>query len=218
MMNNYPYSENELLEIATKFNKHLKGNIESLKAACPRMDQDFIFRFKALFYEARIHPSSHDKEQVTQELRLHLIHLTEQARSLFLRIRFYIQKAFPYDYNMWETYEYCEIEKIVNDYTALRNCLDGFIKLIIEKKRELITANCPENSMRELIELSKLISDKHEEITSYLKKTEKSNTAHQNNLNELFKLMEIVHETALKCFQNDRETLDVLTFPVTKNS
>ena len=218
MMNNYPYSDDELLEIASKFNKHLKANIESLKTGCPRIDQHFIFRFKALFYEARIHPSSLDSEQVTQALKLGLIRLTEQSRSLFLTIRFYIQKVFPYDYKMWEAYEYCEIEKVINDYTALRACLDGFIKLINEKRYELITANCPENSMTEIIELSKLISEKHEELTNHLKKTEKRNNAHQNNLNELFKLMEIVHETASKCFENDQETLKLLTFPVTKNS
>ena len=218
MMNKYPYSDNELLEIASKFNKHLKANIESLKTGCPKIDSDFIFRFKALFYEARIHPSSLDSEQVTQVLKLGLISITEQARSLFFTIRFYIQKAFPYDYKMWEPYEYCEIEKVINDYTALRSCLDGFVKLINEKKHELIAVNCPENSMTEIIELSKLISDKHEELAIHLKKTEKSNNAHQNNLNELFKLMGIVHEAASKCFQNDPETLTILTFPVTKNS
>lgn len=213
MMNNYPYSENELLEIASKFNKHLKGHFDTLKNACPRIDQNFIYRFKALFYEARIHHSSRDKEQNTQELKLDLIHLAERARSLFLTIRFYIQKAFPYDYKMWEAYEYCEIEKVINDYTSLSACLEGFIKLINEKRHELITANCPENSMIEIIELSKQINDKHDELTNHLKKIEKSNKTHQTNLNELFKLMEIVNETALKCLQNEPETLKVLTFP-----
>ena len=213
MMNNYPYSEDELLEIASKFNKHLKSHFDTLKNACPRIDQNFIYRFKALFYEARIHHSSHDKEQITQELKLDLIHLAEGTRSLFLTIRFYIQKAFPYDYKMWEAYEYCEIEKVINDYASLSTCLEGFIKLINEKRHELITANCPEKSMIEIIELSKQINDKHDELTNHLKKIEKSNKTHQTNLNELFHLMEILNETALKCLQDDPETLKLLTFP-----
>ena len=212
-MKNSPYSENELLAIASGFKKHLKDHFATIKSACPGLDQDFIFRFKAHFYEAQAHPLEPETDSISKELELDLENLADQVRSLFLIIRFYIQKAFPYESKIWEAYGYCEIEKVIHDYSTLRKCLGGFVKLINEKRSELSAANCPIPTLDEMAGLSKQIGNKHEELLEHLERKEIRNEAYKTNLNELFKLMKMIHDAASKCFQNDQESLKQLTFP-----
>jgi len=211
-MKNYPYSENELLEIASMFKKHLKVHYDTISSVCPEIDQDFIYRFKALYYEAQAHPSLRN-DSVNQVLDLELKEFGDQIRSLFPIFRFYMNKAFPYDSNLWEAYGYCEIEKVILDYSSLCKCLEGSVKLIKEKRSELRAAKCPDPILDEIVRLSKLTGDANKKMIENLEKNEIKNKINKVRLNELFKLMKIVHNAASKCFMNDPEPLKYLTFP-----
>lgn len=211
-MKNYPYSESELLEIASMFKKHLKVHYNTINSVCPEIDQDFIFRFKALYYEVHAHPSPSD-DSVNQSLNLELKEFGDQVRSLFPIFRFYMNKAFPYDSNLWESYGYCEIEKVVNDYPSLSKCLDGSVKLIEEKRSALRLAKCPEPILDEIVRLSKLVSDANKAMIENLENIEIKNKINKERLNELFNLMNVVHNAASKCIKNDPELLMYLTFP-----
>lgn len=212
-MKNSPYTDNELLEIASEFKKHLKNHFSTIKSVRPDLDQNFIFRFKALYYE--IHTQSAEKEatDVAQTFQLDLNDFADQVRTLFPIFRFYMQKAFPYESNIWETYGYCEIEKVVHDYSSLRKCLEGSVNLINEKRAELRAAKCPDPTLNEIVNLSKQIGYKHDELMEYLEKKELKNKAYKTRVDELFQLMEIVHEAASKCLEKDPESLKYLTFP-----
>jgi len=212
-MKNSPYTDNELLEIASEFKKHLKNHFSTIKSVRPDLDQNFIFRFKALYYE--IHTQSAEKEatDVAQTFQLDLNDFADQVRTLFPIFRFYMQKAFPYESNIWETYGYCEIEKVVHDYSSLRKCLEGSVNLINEKRAELRAAKCPDPTLNEIVNLSKQIGYKHDELMEYLEKKELKNKAYKTRMDELFQLMEIVHEAASKCLDKDPESLKYLTFP-----
>ncbi len=212
-MKNFPYSENELLEIASDFKKHLKDHFDAIKKFCPGLTQEFIYKFKALFYEVQTHPLEPEADPVVKEYEVALDDLASQLNSLFPIFRFYMQKAFPYDSNLWEAYQYCEIEKVMHEYSTLRKCLEGSVKIIDDKRTELRAANCPNPTLNEIVDLSKQISDKHEEYLEYLRNKEFKVKVYQNNLNELFKLMKMVHDAASKCFQNNPEYLKKLTFP-----
>lgn len=213
-MKNSPYSENELLEIASKFKKHMKDHFDTIKSVCPDLDKDFIFRFKALYYEVHLHSLNPVDDNLNQVFKLELEEFADQVRNLFPIFRFYMNKAFPYDSKLWEAYGYCEIEKVVLDYSSLHKCLEGSVKLINEKRSELKAANCPEPILDEIIHLSKQIGDTYEEILEHNEKQDVKNKVWQIRLNELFKLMEIVHNAASKCFKNDPESLRYLTFPL----
>lgn len=217
-MKNFPYTEKELLEIATYFKKHLKDHFDSIKEFCPGLDQEFIFKFKALFYEVQSPPLEPNADPVVTEFKLTLDDLSNQVNSLFPIFRFYMQKAFPYDSNLWEAYQYCAIEKAMHDYSALQTCLEGSVKIIDDKRTELRAANCPNPTLNEMVDLSKQICDKNEAYQEYLRNKEFRLKAYQNNLNELFKLMKMVHDAASKCFQNNPEYLKKLTFPVKEPS
>jgi len=214
----FPYSENELLEIASDFKKNLKDHFDSIKEFCPGLTQEFIYKFKALFYEVQSPPLEPDADPVVKELKLVLDDLSNQVNSLFPIFRFYMQKAFPYDSNLWESYQYSEIEKAMLDYSLLRTCLEGSVKIIEDKRAELRAANCPNPTLNEIVDLSKQINDKHDEYLEYLRNKEFRFKVYQNNLNELFKLMKMVHDAATKCFQNNPEYLKKLTFPAKKHS
>jgi len=46
---NYPYTESELLKIASRFNKHLKEHIHDLKGHSSELDHDLCSDSKLLF-------------------------------------------------------------------------------------------------------------------------------------------------------------------------
>ena len=211
-MRNSLYSDNELLEIAAGFKKHLKDHFTTIKSVCPGMDQNFIFRFKALYYEVHAQPLE-GTDSVSQTFKLELDAFADQVRNLFPILRFYMQKAFPYDSNMWEAYGYCETEKVVHDYSSLRECLNRSVKLINEKRVELKAANCPDPTLDEIKYLAKRVSDTHDEVLEHLQRKAKREEAYNNNLNELFKLMKLVHDAASKSLQKDPVSLKCLTFP-----
>jgi hypothetical protein len=212
-MKNAPYSEYELLEIASGFKKHLKDNFATIKSADPNLDQNFIYRFKALYYEIHTHSLNPGADSIAKSLKGDLENLENQIRILFPVFRFYLQKTFPHNSNYWEPYGYCEMERMAHDYSSLRKCLEGTVKLINEKRSELRTAGCSESTLNDIINLSKQITYKHEELLECIEKIEIRNRAFKTRLNELFQLMEIVHEAASKCLYKDPETLKYLTFP-----
>jgi len=212
-MKNFPYSENELLEIASDFKKNLKDHFDSIKEFCPGLNQEFIYKFKALFYEVQSPPLDPTADPVVEEFNLSLDDLSNQVNSLFPIFRFYMQKAFPYDSNLWEAYQYSEIEKAMLDYSALRTCMEGSVKIIEDKRTELRAANCPNPTLNEIVDLSKQLNDKHDEYLEYVRNKEFRFKVYQNKLNELFKLMKMVHDAASKCFKNDPELLKKLTLP-----
>jgi hypothetical protein len=212
-MKNAPYTEYELLEIASGFKKHLKDHFASIKSADPNLDQNFIYRFKALYYEIHTHQIDSESDSVSKTLRSELEDFEEQIRGLLPIFRFYLQKAFPYDSNLWEPYGYCEMENMIHDYFSLRKCMERTVKIINEKRNELRAACCPDPILNEIVGLSKQLGFKHEELLEYLEKNEIRNNAYKSRINELFHLMKIVHEAASKCLQKDPETLKYLTFP-----
>ena len=213
IMKNSPYTDIELLEIASEFKKHLKNNFDTLKSVYPDLDQNFIFKFKALYYEVHTHPADMEADNITQSFKQELKDFADQVRILVPIFRFYLQKAFPYDSNLWESYGYCEIEKVVKEYSTLRKCLEGCVKLINDKRAELRAANCPEPTLNEIIGLTKQVGYKHDNLVEHLEKIEIKNKAYESRINELFQLMEIVHEAASKNLQKNPESLKYLTFP-----
>ena len=212
-MNISSYPERELLKIASGFKKHLKDKFPTMKNSSSGLDQGFIYKFKALFYEVQAHPYEPETDSITFKYKLDLETLVEQIRNFFLIFRFYLQKAFPYDSELCEKYGYVELEKVIHDYSSLRIFLEKTVNLIHEKRSFLRTANCPESTMEEIINLSEQINELHEEFLKYNQKKELRNKAYQSNMKELFRLMEIVHEAASKTLQDDPESLRNLTFP-----
>jgi len=211
-MKNYPYSESELLEIASMFKKHLKVHYDAINSVCPEIDQDFIYRFKALYYEAHAHSSSHGDSD-NQALNLELKEFVDQVRTLFPIFRFYMNKAFPYDSNLWAAYGYCEIEMVVHDYSSLSKCLDGSVKLINEKRSALRLAKCPDPVLDEIVRLSKLVDDANKAMIKNLENNAIKNKINKSRLNELYGLMKIVDSAASKCIKDDPEPFKYLTFP-----
>ncbi|MEI7524433.1 MAG: hypothetical protein WCJ95_08900 [Mariniphaga sp.] len=212
-MNISSYPERELLKIASGFKKHLKDKFPAMKGDSSGMGNDFIYKFKALFYEIQAHPWEPEAENLTAKYKLDLDALIEQLRNFLLIFRFYLQKAFPYDSELCESFGYVQVEKVTHDYAELRLFLERTLNLISEKRTFLRTANCPESTLEEIISFSNQITEVHDEMLKYSQKQELQNRTYQNNMKELFKLMEIVHEAASKNLQDDPESLRHLTFP-----
>lgn len=212
-MNISSYPEQELLKIASGFKKHLKDKFPAMKNSSSGLDQSFIYKFKALFYEVHAHPLEPESDSVTYKYKLELDSLAEQIRNFFLIFRFYLQKAFPHDSELCESCGYIELEKVIHNYSALRLFLEKSVQLIHEKRVFLRAANCPESTMDEIINLSDQITELHEQLLKYNQKKELRNKEYQNNMKELFRLMEIVHEAASKTLQDDPVSLKQLTFP-----
>ena len=83
-MKDCPYSESELLEIAQRFKKHLK-DLMLVPGLDPELNQDFVYRFKARFYEAQAHAHPHPLDAAADQKALHLKEelevLTEQIHN-----------------------------------------------------------------------------------------------------------------------------------------
>ncbi len=212
-MNISSYPDNELLKIASGFKKHLKDKFPAMRNTSSALDQGFIYKFKALFYEVQAHPYEPETDSVAYKYKLDLDEMAEQVRNFFLIFRFYLQKAFPYNADLCETFGYVEMERVIHDYTELRIFLANTVDLIHDKRSFLRASNCPESTLEEIQNLSNQINELHDEYLKYTQKRELKNSAYQNNLKELFKLMEIVDEAASKSLQNDPESLKLLTFP-----
>ena len=212
-MNISTYPDRELLKIASDFKKHLKDKFPIMKVSSSGLDNGFIYKFKALFYEVQAHPWEPDNDSITARYRLELDALTDEIKTFFMVFRFYLQKTFPYDAELCESYSYVEMQKAAQNYNELQSFLEK-TKLLIEEKRSFLrAAHCPDCTLDEIIGLSKQFNEMVEELTKYIQKREIKVKAYQNNMKELFKLMEIVHEAASKSLRDDPESLKHLTFP-----
>lgn len=218
-MEKSPYSEKELLEIAKRFKRHLGEHYPRLKEVCPGLDKDFIIRFKALYYQIQSHPMVTDKEKtesISKKLEVELDQIGMHAKKMFGEIRFFIQKAFPYDLKKWEAFGYCEIEGVVHDFQALRDCLKTFNQMVQEKRSKLIIAGCSESIIDEVEQILKLLETRHEELAQVQKNSMKLYHEHKSNLKALYKLMQMIHDAATKCYSDHPEILQELTFPQKK--
>lgn len=209
----FPYTESELLKIASRFNKNLKSHFHDLQGHSIELDRDFVFRFKAAFYESRIRPVDQEVDRLTLKLHQELGNLINAVHNLFQMFKYYIQKAFPHDSRMWDSFGYCEIENAIHDYAKLHECLKDFIELINRKKYELLDVNCPEVSFGEIEELHRKIEEKQTEILQINDLKEVSNESRLNSMNKLYRLMQVIHNTALVRLKNDPLALEKLTFP-----
>jgi hypothetical protein len=217
MPKNFPYTESELLEIASRFNKTLKEHFHDLEGFSDELNRDFIFRFKAAFYKSRIHPADLEPDLFTHKMKEELNELVNAAQNLFQNFRYYIQKAFPYDSDLWEPYGYCEVQNAAHEYEKLLHCLEDFIKLLKSKRYELLTVKCPENSFKEIQDLFEKIQEKHDEIQKINSTKVAAWESRVNSLNKLYKLMQLVHNAAVARLKDNPEILEKLTFPVTEN-
>ncbi len=213
IMNISSYPESELLKIASGFNKHLKDKFPISRSNSSGFDQCFIYKFKALFYEIQAHPWEPESDSVTYNYTLELDALADQTKRFFMIFRFYLQKAFPYDSDLCETFGYIEMEKVIHNHIELSIFLRRTVNLINERKTFLRLANCPESTLEEIISLSHQFNQVHEELLKYLERKEISNKTYRHNIGELFRLMEIIHDEASKSLQDDPESLRLLTFP-----
>jgi hypothetical protein len=216
MPKNFPYTESELLEIASRFNKSLKEHFHDLEGFSDELNREFIFRFKASFYKSRIHPADQGPDLFTHKNKEELNDLVTTAQNLFQNFRYYIQKAFPYDSELWEPFGYCEVHNAAHDYDKLLHCLEDFIKMIKSKKHELLAVQCPEKSFNEIQDIFEKIQEKHDEIQKINHAKVAARESRINSLNKLYKLMQLVHNAAEARLQDDPQTLEKLTFPVSE--
>ena len=214
-MKNLPYNETELIEIAVRFKKHLKS-LSILNNIYPELNQDFIYRFKARFYEAQAHIHNHPldvaADKITLKLKQNLEELIIQIRGLFQILHLNIQKAFPHDAEIWGSYGCSDLELAILDYSTFRTWLKGFLHLANEKKRELSVANCQVQNLNEMELLLEKFGEIHDELMEYLERKEMRNKMYKSNFYELYNLMEIVHNAASKNIEKDPENLKYLTF------
>lgn len=214
-MKNLPYNENELLEIALRFKKHLK-NLAIINDIYPELNKDFFYRFKARFYEAQAHIHNHPldvaADKITLKLKQNLDELITQIKVLFEILHLNIQKAYPHDAGIWNVYACSALELAILDYSTFRTWIKGFLHLANEKKNELSLANCPVQNLNEIEELLKQFNEIHDELQEYLERKEMRSKEYKTNFYELYNLMEIVHNAASKCLEKDPESLKYLTF------
>lgn len=214
MSKNFPYTESELLKIASGFNKNLKGHFHDLQGHFVELNRDFVFRFKAAFFESRIRPVDQEVDRITLRLNQELGSLITAAHNLFQIFRFYIQKAYPHDSRIWDAFSFCELENAIHDYDKLHECLEELIKLITSKKFELLAVNCPETSFNEIEDVFSKIEGKHHEILQINDMKGVSNESRIDSMNKLYKLMQVIHNAAAVRLQNDPHTMEKLTFPL----
>jgi hypothetical protein len=218
-MKNLPYDEYELLEIAQRFKKHFKS-LAIINDIYPEINKDFIYRFKARFYEAQAdihnHPLDVAADKITLKLKQNLEELITQIRGLFQILHLKIQKAYPHDAKIWDVYGCSALEQAILDYSAFRTWLKGFLQLANENKRELSIANCPAEMLNEIEDLLKQFDEIHDELMEYLERKEMRSKMYKTNFYELYNLMEIVHNAASKCMEKDPESLKYLTFGTVK--
>ncbi len=213
MSKNIPYSESELLKIASRFNKNLKTHFNDLQGFSSKLDSDFVFKFKAAYFKSRIHTADPEVDLFTHEMYEELNRLINNTQIVFQDFRFYIQKAFPHDSRMWEAYGYCEVERATHNYEEMIHCLTDFISMIRDKKHELLAVKCPEKDFKEIEDLFIKIKEKHDEIVNWENKKNTSHEARLNNLNKLYKLMQVVHNAASDRLKDEPQVMEKLTFP-----
>ena len=217
-MKKSPYSEKELLDLAFEFKKHLNKHFSALSEEFPELDLHFMDKFKALFYEARAYSNKISKDEYSEEALAELDELINQIKKLYLIIRFYLQKAFPYDYINWEQYGYCEAATLTSNHESLRVCFEGFIKLIREKRAELLSANCPFRTLDEMELLTNQFSDKYMHYLNQLEKIQNKTDSHHSDVEKLYQMMLQINNASVKCFENNPEILIKLTFPARKSN
>ena len=150
-MNISSYQERELIKIASEFKKHLKNKFPKMKSSSSGIDQGFIYKFKALFYEVQAHPWDSESDSIINKYKLELEAMGDQIRNFFLIFRFYLQKAFPYESDLCEAYGYVQLERVIHNYDELGDFLENTVNLVNEKRLLLKAANCPECTLDEII-------------------------------------------------------------------
>ncbi len=214
-MNISSYPDQEILNIAFGFKKHLKEKyLRSADNVMP-LDEAFIYRFKALFYEVQSQHKIQDSAQKTQSYLVSLEELTDQARAYLIVFRFYLQKAFPYDSELSEQYGYVEMERIKQDHAEMRSLLERTIAIIHERNKYLVAANCPDCTLEGILSLSNKINQVHDELLREMKRAQEHTNTYKQNIKELFSLMEKIHSYASDNLKDDPEKLKYFTLPST---
>lgn len=213
MSKKFPYTESELLKIASRFNKNLKIHFTYLQGYSAELDNDFLFKFKAAYFQSRIRSVDLEVDLFAQKMHEELDSMISEVQNVFQDLRYYIQKAFPHDSRMWDAYGYCEVEHATHDYDQLLHCLEDFIKMIRSKKYKLLAVRCPQKRFIEIEELFNKIQDKHIEILNWVNKKNASYQTRMNSLNKLYKLMQAVHNAATAQLKDDPQIMEKLTFP-----
>lgn len=214
-MNISTYPDQEILKIAFGFKKHLKDKYLRTANNTTPLDEAFIYRFKALFYEVQTHHKTQESAEKTQKYLLTLEDLTDQARAYLIIFRFYLQKAFPYDSELSEQYGYVEMERIRQDHAEMRNLLEKTISIIHERNKFLVAAKCPDCTLEGILSLSNKISQVHDEMLQELQRAEEQKKTYQNNIKELFSLMEQIHTYASDNLKDEPEKLKHFVLPAT---
>jgi hypothetical protein len=216
MNRNYPYSETELLKLASKFKAGIEKYSEKLEGELPDFEPNFRDNYNKVYSDARNTKDDNSIKEQISELQKSIEAEVNLAVDLFKSFRLYVQRAFPHDYRIWDKFSYRYFENASHDYKKMLSFFNDFQEIVQERKRYLDSVHCPDelysgiDTNRDLLHN---MVDKNEKLLDELIGFNEMRLA---KFNELFYLMGVVRDTVENIFVDEPETIKMFALPVPK--
>jgi hypothetical protein len=209
----FPYSESELLRTATRFSKKLSEHLQKIEDHDPDLNEQFMQQFKAALELSITHPQNKSFDERVIKLHDEIGKLILEIKKHVMNIKFYFQKAFPHDPEIWEQYGYCEFEQTSQNYFKLDNCIDHLLEMVKKREDELRRNKFHFETIAEVEKLKKNIKDKHDEIIDYCEENDAEDEERVAKLNNLYHLMQIIDASVRKYRITHHGALKALILP-----
>jgi hypothetical protein len=170
-------------------------------------------QFKTALENAVTHQQNKSLDEESVKLHDEIGKLILELKNHVIDIKFYFQKAFPHDPEIWGQYGYCEFEQTSQNYFKLDICLIHLLEIVKKKENELRRNKFQFEIIAEIERLKKNIIAKHDEIIDYYEENDTEDEERIVMLNELYHLMQIVDNSVRKYQITHQGALKTLTLP-----
>lgn len=214
MVKKYPYSDIELLKLASKFKSGIEIHYGKLESSLPDYGPDFRENYNRVYTEVREMKSDENQQERLSKLRKTIENEVKTAVKLFASFRMYIQHAFPHDYRIWNKFSYCDFENAIKDYHKMLGCFNEFHEIVKDRKRELDAVHCPPQLYHDIESVREILHDLIDENDKLEKESDTFIESRLSRMNELYYLMEIVHDSAENVFEDEADIIQKFILPV----
>lgn len=212
-MQTLDYPTEVIIEVADRFNRNLKKHFDKIKQFCPKMDQNFFFRFKALYYELQTTSPHQETADKINELNREIDDQIDHLKEVFIQVRYYFLRAFPYDTELLDQYSMFSCKADSDRRAQMVDCFMRFSQLIKNRSIELKIANCPLKLMDEVQRRSNALSRIYTEFQLHKQESDDRDKKFHAICSDLIELMVKINEAAKSCLKDNPEAMGLFSLP-----
>lgn len=195
---------NEVFEPkATQFYDNLLENYSSFEQYSNNYNQKFLSDFETCYRNMMKISSNSTDEIQFNETEKSIDKLMNSATNLFKSVHFFIQRAFPHDYRVWDEFGISEYNEARPSTAKMANFLKGIKRSIGNYRSQLDMVHCPKSLPGQLTTLINSLESTTKAREKQRAKMEVVVIERNELQNQLYKMMVKIQQDALKIFDEN---------------